>query len=320
MNGTSGAATSVGFERYLVAAGAVVAVLFTVLDPSPSSGLTVPARLAFWLLHAYGSLAALALAQRWLDGWNPLRRRPWLALVVAGVAGSLLFAPLALGFESLFGLQEDFDGKGLEDLPRFGWLGAVLSEASEIAVPITISWIVIQLPWLLQLDFGSRSAQPRAGIELEPVAPVSEASVSEASVSDSSLAQASEAKRPASQEAEALEGKLAAGLFSLLPSALGRDIASLTSELHYLRVRTPRGKAMVLYNLKDAVAELESSTPGLRVHRSHWVAHGHVRRLVRSGSGWSCEMSTGDRVPVSRRRSREALAAFGEGARYTASS
>ena len=69
--------------------------------------------------------------------------------------------------------------------------------------------------------------------------------------------------------------------------------------MHYLHVHTTRGKCMLLGALRDAAQELGDA--GMLVHRSHWVAHEHVQRLVRSGAGWNCEMSNGMRVPVSRR-------------------
>ena len=40
---------------------------------------------------------------------------------------------------------------------------------------------------------------------------------------------------------------------------------------------------------------------GLLVHRSHWVAHAHVRRIAKRGSGWECVMTNDLRIPVSRR-------------------
>ncbi len=293
MEWTTGSSASLDFGRYLVAAGVVVAVVFAVLDPSPSAGLGLPARLAFWLVHAAGTLAALAWVQPWVDRIRVLRRRPWLAVAAAGLLGSLLFAPLALGLESLFGQPEDFDGKGIEGWTRYGIFGAILAEASELAPSVTVTWIVLQLPWLLQLDFRAKvqaTAEPR----LDP-APLAE---------------------PGSEPPTEPASEPLLDFFAALPVALGDDIVCLTSELHYLRAYTPRGKALVLYNLKDAVNELEGRVPGLRVHRSHWVARNHVRRLLRRGSGWACELSTGDVVPVSRRRAREVMDAFGSPAEY----
>ncbi len=309
MSANDGSAIAVDFGRYLVGAGLVLAALFAVLDPSPSAGLGLPARLAFWLLHAYAGLGALVFAQYWIDRAAALRRRPWLAVTLAGLAGSLLFAPVAFGLESLFGQQEDFDGRGVEDLGRFGLAGELLSEATEVAPAVTVTWIILQLPWLMRLDFRSRAPERLAvGPEREPQAePAAEAAPAVG-------------EEPAAEPEPVVESEPPSDFFATLPQALGRDVAALSSELHYLRVKTPRGNALVLYNLKDAVADLESRLDGLQVHRSHWVASDHVRRMVRRGSGWACELSTGDLVPVSRRKARLAREAFGEAAEYRAGS
>lgn len=43
----------------------------------------------------------------------------------------------------------------------------------------------------------------------------------------------------------------------------------------------------------------------IAVHRSFWVATAHVRRMVKGPYGWTCELSNGSKVPVSRRRVSE---------------
>ncbi len=303
MHGTFDPPAPLGFGRYLAGAGGVVAVLFAVLDPSPSAGLSLMARLLFWLLHIYGGLAILVLVQNRLDHISALRRRPWLAVSLAGLTGSLLFAPLALSLEGLFGQEEDFDGKGAEQLARGGFVGELLSETSEIAPTFVVTWIVLQLPWLLRLSFRNpAAARPEAEPEL----------VAEPEFESESTPEAEPELESQPRSAPGVNSDF----FTVLPEALGQDIAALTSELHYLRVKTPRGSALVLYNLKDAIADLETHLAGLQVHRSHWVARDHVRRLVRRGSGWACELSTGDLIPISRRKARLAREIFGEIAEY----
>ena len=41
--------------------------------------------------------------------------------------------------------EEDFDDQGLEGLTGFGVLGEVLSEATETAPAVAVTWIVLQL-------------------------------------------------------------------------------------------------------------------------------------------------------------------------------
>jgi DNA-binding LytR/AlgR family response regulator len=94
-----------------------------------------------------------------------------------------------------------------------------------------------------------------------------------------------------------------------LPPLIGQDVISVSSDLHYLHVTTARGRITVLGNL--AAVEQELAAVGSRVHRSHWVADRHIRRIARSARGWTCELSDGRRVPISRRRAGEIRAKLG---------
>lgn len=93
------------------------------------------------------------------------------------------------------------------------------------------------------------------------------------------------------------------GLIDRLPMAIGRQLVSISSDLHYLQVVTRRGRATLLGSLAEAETELGAL--GLRIHRSHWVALDAVRRLRRSAQGWRCELQDGRSLPVSRRRAAE---------------
>ncbi|MEM6573840.1 MAG: LytTR family DNA-binding domain-containing protein, partial [Pseudomonadota bacterium] len=87
-----------------------------------------------------------------------------------------------------------------------------------------------------------------------------------------------------------------------LPAELGEDIVWVKAEEHYLKVVTRRGQALIRFSLQAALRGPLKDVNGLQVHRSYWVGIQHVRRLLRSSDGWSCEMIDGERVPVSRRR------------------
>ncbi|NNE88257.1 MAG: LytTR family transcriptional regulator [Silicimonas sp.] len=85
-----------------------------------------------------------------------------------------------------------------------------------------------------------------------------------------------------------------------VPRDIGRDLVSLSAELHYLRVHTRDGNALILYSFGNAVEEL-ADLPGLQVHRSHWVALAHIKSIVRRGDGATVHMSDGPPLPVSRK-------------------
>lgn len=73
----------------------------------------------------------------------------------------------------------------------------------------------------------------------------------------------------------------------------------LSVEDHYTDVVTSRGRELVLLRFADALKEL-GATPGLQVHRSHWVADTHVDRLKRDGGRLVLVMKDGAEIPVSR--------------------
>jgi hypothetical protein len=76
-------------------------------------------------------------------------------------------------------------------------------------------------------------------------------------------------------------------------------LVALSVEDHYVRIRTERGEGLVLMRMGDALRET-GAVPGLRVHRSHWVATGQVRAVRRRGDGAVLTMATGPEIPVSR--------------------
>lgn len=84
-----------------------------------------------------------------------------------------------------------------------------------------------------------------------------------------------------------------------VPAAIGRDVIALSAELHYTRVTTTRGDALILYPFGRAVEDLRYA-PGVRVHRSHWVALIHVTDVERRGQGAQVFLTGGMSVPVSR--------------------
>ncbi len=99
--------------------------------------------------------------------------------------------------------------------------------------------------------------------------------------------------------AEADDRPAAPGFWDRVPRDLGRDLVALSAELHYLRVYTARGDALILYPFGRAVAELPE-TDGVQVHRSHWAARAHMRGLRPRGQGGELVLSTGLTLPVSR--------------------
>jgi hypothetical protein len=99
--------------------------------------------------------------------------------------------------------------------------------------------------------------------------------------------------------AAGLGGSPSDALWEKVPPRLGRDLVALSAELHYLRVVTKAGDALILFSFGRALP-LVAGIPGLRIHRSHWVALAHVEEVRRSGERVSVRLVTGLELPVSR--------------------
>lgn len=91
-----------------------------------------------------------------------------------------------------------------------------------------------------------------------------------------------------------------------LPALLDRmpldkrgPLISLSVQDHYVDIVTTRGREMLLLRLSDAIRETQP-TPGLQVHRSHWVALDQVSSARRDGARAVLTMSDGRDIPVSR--------------------
>lgn len=114
---------------------------------------------------------------------------------------------------------------------------------------------------------------------------------------------ASRRPRPPSPMAEAAE-PVPGGL-----SARQRAGAlCLQMEDHYVRVHGPWGSDLVLASMRQAVGEL-GDVPGLRVHRSWWVARAAVEGVEQNGRSVLLVLVNGLRVPVARNRLAELRAA-----------
>ena len=83
-----------------------------------------------------------------------------------------------------------------------------------------------------------------------------------------------------------------------LPYDVRGEIVCLNMEDHYVRVHTTRGSGLVLMRFSDAIAELEA-TPGLRIHRSWWVAARAVAEVDRSARSTKARLVNGLLAPVS---------------------
>jgi len=116
--------------------------------------------------------------------------------------------------------------------------------------------------------------------------------------------------RPAAPRADVADvaGDPAARFLRHLPVERRAPLVRIEAQDHYLLVVTRAGQATILMRMSDAEALLPPDL-GLRVHRSHWVAHDAVRGRLRDGDRVLIETADGARLPVSRGQRKAAQAA-----------
>ena len=139
-------------------------------------------------------------------------------------------------------------------------LAVALQEFLAFSGPILVSWLLINAPTLVRVERAAPAATaPEAEAGTDP----------------------------------------AADLWACLPARLGRDLVALSAELHYLRVYTTRGDALILHSFGRAVDAL-ADHPGMQVHRSHWVALGHVTDIASENGRTHVRLDHAPDIPVSR--------------------
>ena len=90
-----------------------------------------------------------------------------------------------------------------------------------------------------------------------------------------------------------------------VPKSLGEDIVRLQAQDHYVEIVTTEGRDLLMLKFTDCVEKLEPLN-GFQCHRSHWISLKHCRAISSSGSAYVCQMSNGDKVPLSRRKYSQA--------------
>ena len=269
---------TLGFGRIFGAAVLGLAVLFTLQRAAPTSDLSLPMALLFWVAHIGVGLGFAVLAARGVSSVAALAAWPSLAkLSLAGLVGLVMFAPAAVGLERWLPQGSDLDPVDdvLDRWDQQGGVFAILAEMLQVGPVYMATWLILNL-------------RPIVTIGMPPPATKND------EIAESAVAQDPQPSR---------------AWLDTLPALIGRDVVSVSSDLHYLHVMTVRGRITVLGNLSSVDQELAGL--GSRIHRSHWVADRHIRRISRSARGWLCELSDGRRLPISRRRAAEIRAKLG---------
>lgn len=264
----------------LTAAG--LTLLFTLMEPESSAALGFFERLIFWALQITTALLGLMLASVLVSRIAHKRLPLYVLLVISGGVGAAIVAPVFASIDYWFpGLKDKPDG-WLDMLEQQGPIYHVISEFLEIAPGLITIWFLINIPLLLHVTYKL----PTDTDDTPPPEPTS-------------------STRTALQDRE----KVKNDFYQRLPQALSRDIVSISSELHYVNVKMTDGKALILGALAQIAEALDDD--GVLIHRSHWVHKNHVVSVHTSGSQAWCEMSNGERLPISRSKRKLVKSYFG---------
>ena len=285
-------ANSMSIARYLGGTGLALWTFVMALIPDPGFMAPWLWMALFWALQIGVGLTILQTILYLMSRVDSKGRMPlWSLVAMSGLCGSVVLAPIywLIGeglMQQFMGFAETIDTDELRSVERtLGW-AALVEEWLEISGPVIAGWALISWPRLQGL--------------LPPLVQKTNRSV------DEPLA-------ALSQEPKVIEESVRSWR-EALPKELGDDVMAVKSELQYLRVWTTRGAALVLGSLQEV--EDEEGSAGMRVHRSWWVHARHVRTVGRRGEAAICELSDGREVPISRRRKADAIARFGDRARY----
>ncbi|GFD88707.1 hypothetical protein KUL152_09330 [Tenacibaculum sp. KUL152] len=180
--------------------------------------------------------------------------------------------------------MEDEPNNWLDTFERQGPIYHVVSEFIDVAPGLVTIWFLINIPLLLNVTYkypSNKSDPPD---------------------------HKNQQRMELGEEKEKRQ-KLKKEFFDRLPQALGRDIVSITSELHYVNVKTTEGRTLIIGGLKQIADALDDE--GVLIHRSHWVHKNHVIRVhISSNKAW-CEMSNGENLPISRSKRKLVKSFFG---------
>ncbi len=285
-------ANSMSIARYLGGTGLALWVFVMALMPDPGFMAPWLWMALFWALQIGVGLTILQTILYLMSRVESKGRMPlWSLVAMSGLCGSVVLAPIywLIGeglMQQFMGFAETIDTDELRSVERtLGW-AALVEEWLDISGPVIAGWALISWPRLQGL--------------LPPLVQKTNWSVDEPLVA-------------LSQEPKVIEVSVRSWR-EALPRELGDDVIAVKSELQYLRVWTNRGAALVLGSLQEV--EDEEGSAGMRVHRSWWVHARHVRTVGRRGEAAICELSDGREVPISRRRKADAMARFGDRARY----
>lgn len=266
------------FSISLAVVSMFLAFLFTMIKPEVSLGLSFFPRLIFWALQVatglLGIVAASITIRRLANRDFPM----WIALTITGVLGALIASPFFVLIDGWFPGLVDEPDSWLDRFELGGPFHAVIAEFIDVFPVLLATWFVVNLPLLLNTTFLNTPPSD------EPPPPDDNASIERQRTRDK--------------------------FYSRLPTVIGDNVISISSDLHYLNVTTTLGNSLILGSLTQITDALEDD--GFLVHRSHWVHKDHVTKVHVAGNIAYCLMSNKEQIPISRSKRKLVKEYFGQ--------
>jgi hypothetical protein len=252
--------------KYFFGISIGLGLLFAFISGGPDTEPTNPFWLVLvqWQLQTSLPMGLLILSQLLLAKMHRFNQFSiWKQVITSGVIGGTLFVPVALLIDVyLMGELSPMDIK-VELMDE--WLGVV--------PPVVITWVLINLPWLMGLQFQKIESFTQQNLVTNQASMPNQKKV----VNDSEVLP----------------------LMNQLPENIRGELYLLSSELHYLKVVTNQGKVLILGSLKDAIQQLPEQQ-GMQVHRSHWVSFVAIKKYNKEGRQGKLLLINGEEIPVSR--------------------
>lgn len=271
------------WPTFLALSTLVMAVVISFLDPESTQDLQEFQKPFVWIFQIGLLLALMQLVQLGLQKHRISAEWPILVkLIVSGCLGAALFVPMSVWLDLMLGL-DDLNLGATQSVYALFW-----EELGYVCPPAVITWLGLNR---LRMGHAFMPSQKVAD-QQNPVlhTPNLQTGATDEAVEPDT--ESSAVRRPSFLE--------------LVPAHLGEDLVALSAELHYTRVYTTRGQALIFFAFGRAVEELATSGhKGFQVHRSHWVAQSHILPFKRTSSRAYLETDTGLKFPISRRRRSE---------------
>lgn len=285
--------------KYFFGLACLFAVLFTFMIKSEHTNVVL--HFLQWLLQTNLAMGFLILTHLLLSRFK-LPLKGWKKIILSGLLATIIFSPISLLIDVYIENDTVFTMREL------------LIEWGNMAPPVIICWLAINMPWLLGFNFNYANKK----VTQQDIQATEVSIDSDDLVSQQKLPQQTEQQqtKQVNSDLNLYQSSKPQDEFTQLVDKIGAEnIVFLKSELHYLTIGSLNKEQLILYTLKNAVAILEGHY-GLaqlgQVHRSYWVNRNHIQSLQQSGREGSIAVTGDYQVMVSRTHLKKVKSWFEE--------